>query len=182
MENLLVLGVLAFSLTAAPGQARECESDVPQAEAVLAKVKHMIEIKDVAKIEVFSIPYHMESPIGVYPELIEQPHRLHPKMPELTEEFLNSLALVVGKTTVKAGEFLPDLKWSVKIYDNRGEVAAIRIDGKHPRDEHRYGLVNDICVALDTNLSDWLEANFKPFKNCFEKAESRSELQKCFSR
>jgi hypothetical protein len=169
-------------MTAALSQAQECISKAPQAEAALGKLKNMIKIRDVTRVEIYSIPYRISNPIAIAPDIIEQPDSLHPNTPEVTEAFLNKIAPAIDETIIWTGKILPDIRWSLKMYDKRGEFIAIRIDRPYFGEERRNGMINDICVTLNTALSDWLEANFKPFKSCPELARSRSDLEKCSSR
>jgi len=177
VKKILMLGTLALSLMTGAGQARECKSDVPQAEALLAKARHMLKIKDVSNIEVYSMSYYVETPIAVYPELLEQ--RSIVQYPDISDEFLGVLERSIGQTVIGDGQELPDLRWSLKIYNSNGEFVAIRLDRYYFGDPPRRGLINDICVTLDGDLPRWLEANFKPPKDCIETVRTQEDWQKC---
>jgi hypothetical protein len=137
-------------------------SELQTAESALKAIKASLIDGNVARAEIFYMPYDLRTLVRIRPELLEtQAHRkITVRIP--SPEF-DDLVHVTDQVKLTKIETPPDLRWGMVLFDSaERRTGSIYLDGRSIWGTGRKGYVNGVAVGLNRALIDWFERNFYP--------------------
>jgi hypothetical protein len=143
-------------LLAQPGATPD--DSLVRAQAALAALKAAVQNGRIGRAEVFAMPYRVESPIAMTPDMLAAERKVSV---ELNRKLRDELIRAIDGAELQIDKWGSDLRWGAIFLDRAGTpLHSIYLNSCYYGGAGRRGYIDGIQVRLNGSLIVWFESNF----------------------